>query len=125
MKLGFAFVLMAVLQLTACKTVDNSSAEQSDYGPSQTQVVRQPQAVFDVWKTYVREETEGKQIQPGCVPTHFAPKEGVSSKGLVVIYHGFTACPQQFFLIGQKLAEKGFDVFLTTSKKASPFSTET
>ncbi|MCX6131641.1 MAG: hypothetical protein NTX25_21590, partial [Proteobacteria bacterium] len=116
MKIFMFFLrLLLVLGLSSqmsCKTgvFNSSKIKSNEHYPAET--MRQPKAVFDIWERHIQEETSGKQIQVDCMPTHFGPKEGVSSRGIVVLYHGFTACPQQYFLVAAKLAELGFDVFL-------------
>lgn len=102
---------IALLPLVGCNTTKRSSdvaSKQIEPAPE----AKQPPILMEIWQKHVDEETKGKAIQPDCKPTHFAPPEGVAAKGVVVFYHGFTACPQQFFVVGQQLAELGFDVFL-------------
>lgn len=48
--------------------------------------------------------------QPTCAPRRFAPQG--EPKGVVVIFHGFSACPDQFDLIGPRVAADGFEVLV-------------
>jgi alpha-beta hydrolase superfamily lysophospholipase len=44
------------------------------------------------------------------VPRHYAPTK--RSSGVVVLFHGFSACPQQYDVLGPLIAAEGFDVLL-------------
>lgn len=112
MELSRIYLCLPLLLAFACKTKETSPEAEVQATDSTASEGAQPQAVFDIWKKHVEEETGGKQIQPDCKPTHFGPTPGTPSKGIVVLYHGFTACPQQFFDVSKKLVEQGFDVFL-------------
>ena len=69
-------------------------------------------AGFDAaWEAYAT-ETNGKGLQFGCQPRLYRPPPGVERLGAVVAYHGFSACPQQFFQLGPLLATMGFDVLV-------------
>ena len=53
------------------------------------------------------------ELQPGCVPRIIKANSNVRFKGTIVLVHGFTACPQQYFeFASQYLAPQGFDVVL-------------
>jgi esterase/lipase len=103
-------ILAINLVLGACKGQDPSELSSSpDHPPGSSS--QQPKGVFDEWNKHINEETTGAEIQKdGCWPTHY-PAVG-PSKGLVVLYHGFTACPQQFFDVAPEIARRGYDVFL-------------
>lgn len=110
---GLGLTLMASL---ACRAQPQKlSSEVSDAAKSAASSSLgtsggQPAAVFEQWKKHVKEETHGKLIQPDCMPRHY-PAKG-PSKGIVVLIHGFTACPQQFFKVAPSVADNGYDVFL-------------
>lgn len=114
MKLSRLIHCISLMLALSCKSPDSSKvkAEVEATETSNPAASQQPQAVFDAWKRHIDEETGGKRIQPDCKPTHFAPKPGTPSKGIVVLFHGFTACPQQYFDVSKKLVAEGFDVFL-------------
>lgn len=62
------------------------------------------------WQDYLKSLPMAR-IQQNCKPTHFKPQG--QPKGTVVLLHGFTACPQQFFeLATQVLVPQGFEVYL-------------
>jgi alpha-beta hydrolase superfamily lysophospholipase len=53
-----------------------------------------------LWDAYVKEVSTGTTFQKGCAPTRI-PATDASGKprapvGVVVLFHGYTACPQQF-----------------------------
>ncbi len=111
MKLRSIVIGLPLLAIFSCKSSSNDNQVQEASPTNQAQM-GQPEAVFDAWKQHIAEEADGKSLQPGCEPTHFSPKIGTPSKGIVVLYHGFTACPQQFYDVSEKLADLGYDVFL-------------
>ena len=52
-----------------------------------------------------------KPIQAGCEPLKIAASESAAVKrGLVILLHGFSACPQQYNELAPQLAKAGFDV---------------
>jgi pimeloyl-ACP methyl ester carboxylesterase len=65
-----------------------------------------------LWSSYVARVTTGVALQEDCKPRRVRPKVGVTPRGVIVLFHGFTACPQQFFEIAGDLSAAGFDVLL-------------
>ncbi len=65
-----------------------------------------------LWQEYVARETGGKQIQADCQPRILPAASDVPYRGTVMYLHGFTACPQQFFDLGQQLSSRGYMVML-------------
>jgi alpha-beta hydrolase superfamily lysophospholipase len=65
-----------------------------------------------LWQKHIELETGGKNIQPGCVPRFYQANPAAERRGTVMFFHGFTACPQQYFDISELLAQKGWDVYL-------------
>ena len=66
------------------------------------------------WQSYVADTiaaSPNASLQPACVPRHYAPTAN-SSRGVVVLFHGFSACPQQYDVLGPLIAAEGFDVLL-------------
>lgn len=55
-----------------------------------------------LWDAYVAEATKGVRLQPGCAPLRIPAIDPSTRKalrrpkGVVVLFHGYTACPQQF-----------------------------
>ena len=71
----------------------------------------QPSPFDTAWTEYA-DETNGKGLQFGCQPRRYQPPPGVERIGTVVAFHGFSACPQQYFQLGPLLATQGFDVLV-------------
>jgi pimeloyl-ACP methyl ester carboxylesterase len=69
------------------------------------------QAFTDAWRSYTDEINEVER-QADCRPRLLAASSQVQRKGVVVMFHGFGGCPQQFFELGYRVAERGFDVLL-------------
>ena len=65
-----------------------------------------------LWQSYVKKTTAGAHLQKGCEPTRFSPPANVPYKGVVILFHGFTACPQQYFELSPRLAAEGYEVLL-------------
>jgi pimeloyl-ACP methyl ester carboxylesterase len=63
-----------------------------------------------LWNKYV--ESIDYKLQKNCKPKHYAPPLNVPVRGTVVLHHGFTACPLQYFELANSLAAKGYHVFL-------------
>ncbi len=105
-RLGMVYVVLTLL--VGCKTVNkmDSAVLSTDAAPaSSAELMR-------IWNEHIQEETAGKKLQADCWPKHFAASKDVAFQGTMVVFHGFTACPQQFFSIGEQLAAKGFEVFI-------------
>jgi len=68
-----------------------------------------------LWDAYVQRVTSEYSsvsgLQPGCKP-QFHKRTTRSYFGSIMLFHGFTACPQQFERIVPLLTSKGYDVFL-------------
>jgi len=65
----------------------------------------------NAWNEYVDSVTIGNDLQEACVPRKLSA-ETETKRGVVVLFHGFSACPQQWDLIAPLLTEKGFDVLM-------------
>jgi carboxylesterase len=65
-----------------------------------------------LWEQHVTASTTGVQLQPECEPRRFSPPSSVPFKGVAVLFHGFTACPQQFYEMSENLTRAGFEVLL-------------
>ena len=59
------------------------------------------------WAAHVAEATAPGH-QPACAPRRYAPAS--EPRGLVVAFHGFTACPDQMDELGPALAAAGYEV---------------
>lgn len=64
-----------------------------------------------LWTAYVDREMQ-LPLQEDCSPRRIAAKKGVRRKGTVVLLHGYSACPQQFFDVSKELSADGYDVLL-------------
>lgn len=65
------------------------------------------------WDRYVS-SLKKIDFQKGCEPRKYTPPEGVKAKGKILLVHGFTACPQQFFEWSEILSKRGIVVYLFT-----------
>jgi len=63
------------------------------------------------WNSYVA-ALHPQELQPDCRPRLFEPAEGLAYRGTVVLIHGYTACPQEFFALSRALARQGYRVIL-------------
>jgi alpha-beta hydrolase superfamily lysophospholipase len=112
-------LLAALFSLWGCKSTKGSLSSSSEFVKSDINDLSRIEndQVRKLWAEHVRSETvtlntSGKDILEDCKPRFYPAKEGSPRQGMVMFFHGFTACPQQYFPIAELLAEKGFDVFL-------------
>ena len=105
-------ILLSLLLLASCKqrTYNDSKANQTNTTSNQ-QLSAQSQKL---WDKYVK-KTKQLSIQKNCEPTHFAPQPQIKYRGLVIMYHGYTACPQQYFEWARLLTQDGFHVLMPLS----------
>jgi pimeloyl-ACP methyl ester carboxylesterase len=76
-------------------------------------MAKQSPEFAEAWNAYAK-KAESRGLQENCKPRWYKAKEGVDFKGTIVLHHGFTACPQQFFEISERyLVPAGYDVLLT------------
>jgi len=71
---------------------------------------REPQgesALNQAWSEAVL-QTKNLELQSPCKPRSVVPPRGVAVRGKVILIHGFTACPQQYFEWSERLAEAGW-----------------
>jgi esterase/lipase len=104
--------LVLACSLCACRTGGVADQSQTKELTTPVAVLRQPEQALAFWRSHVDEAERFQTLQADCRPRHFIPPVDRPSVGLVVLVHGYTACPQQFFKIGQALAERGYEVFL-------------
>lgn len=55
--------------------------------------------------------TGPKTMQQNCLPRMWMPAEGKPVKGVILAFHGYTACPDTYLDTGARLAADGFYVF--------------
>jgi len=65
------------------------------------------------WDVYVKKVLADAPhgLQQSCMPRRFKPTKGVT-RGLAVLFHGYSACPQQFDELSPLLADQGFEVLV-------------
>jgi alpha-beta hydrolase superfamily lysophospholipase len=80
-------------------------------GPPPLEAPQPSQPRIDVlsqrWQDYVDWATSDP-LQADCVPRRVEPGPEAEYRGTVVLLHGFTACPQQYFEMAGLLSERGF-----------------
>lgn len=65
-----------------------------------------------LWDKHVA-ASQGPEIQEHCHPVLYKAHPGKKFRGSIILLHGFTPCPQQYFdLASQVLAPEGFNVYL-------------
>ncbi len=95
--------------LTACSAPPGEDAGE---GANEISGNQMSAAASARWNAYVARVTQGVTLQSGCRPTRVSPVKGASYKGTIVLFHGFTACPQQFFEVAKPLSAAGFEVLM-------------
>ena len=62
---------------------------------------------YERWQAYVDWESE-LPFQDSCAPHLEEPVDGVAYRGTVVLLHGFSGCPQQYYDLAALLAQEGY-----------------
>lgn len=62
------------------------------------------------WKAHLTDVRSKGSLQKGCDPYYKLAKGQV--KGSVMLFHGYSACPQQYDEISNMLSAKGYNVFV-------------
>jgi len=132
LKLAHAVLVAAsaLSGLVACGSSEAPAGDDAEQDLSSAAVGLGPVAA-EMWKTYTDEvnaevDANGKvvQIQKGCQPIR-VPASTPKTLGVVVLFHGYTACPQQFMNfersvdghtetagLASRLSKAGYDVLL-------------
>jgi len=63
------------------------------------------------WQRYVEQAVETPR-QDDCVPRLYVATPDRERQGAVIMYHGFSGCPQQLFELAERVAAQGYDVLL-------------
>jgi esterase/lipase len=68
-------------------------------------------------KTQIEERTSQK-INPVCVSNFLS--HGRQTEKVIVFFHGYTSCPEQFRSLGEKFFEQGYNVFIPRLPRHGP-----
>lgn len=98
--LGILLISLALLQFLPV-TVDDQSVAKPAAGHEE--------AVARIEEIQTAEEASG-EINPVCTSTVMT--HGEKTEGVIIFYHGFTSCPEQFRELGQQMFEEGYNVFI-------------
>ena len=90
---------------SSCPSVTPATAPASTMA-----VAASRQAFVSAWDEYYT-TTMGRAegVRAGCEPMRF-PARGPTYKGVAVVWHGFSSCPQEMANLGPPLAAHGYDV---------------
>ena len=86
----------------ACSGAEETSELEEEVGDALVANETFTPAAKRLWDAYVAEATTGVKLQPGCAPLRVPAIDPTTRKvlrrpkGVVVLFHGYTACPQQF-----------------------------
>jgi alpha-beta hydrolase superfamily lysophospholipase len=64
-----------------------------------------------LWQAYV-DDLASENLQRGCNPVRIDPPPATARLGVALLYHGFAACPQEWFGIAELLSANGYTVLL-------------
>ncbi|RYZ91230.1 MAG: hypothetical protein EOP04_01160 [Proteobacteria bacterium] len=103
-RLLFLFSQLCILGIfTACKTTSSELA-------SQTSDTKVQAFIHEMYSKY----NSGYVIQDDadtpddCASFYVPSSPNVAPKGVAVLFHGYTACPQQYWELSQRLKENGY-----------------
>ena len=129
--LGILLLILALMHFLPV-TVDDTSV--SNPAGSHEEAVARVEAIQEA------EQASGV-INPVCESTVMT--HGQETENVIVFYHGFTSCPEQFRELGQQFFDKGYNVYIprmphhghadrdrdallnTTAEELAAFATET
>lgn len=105
-------LVLSSAALFSCKPRSfNSSNSTSASATSSTSLPQtNQQKVDEIWRLMRAEHL--KDIQPQCEPMRYAPPLGVKSRGVALLLHGYSACPDQYDVLGPQLAAAGYEVLV-------------
>jgi esterase/lipase len=66
------------------------------------------------WEAFKNDYSE-YEVQQHCEHTFYSYNQRKAYKGAVLLLHGYTACPQQYFELGKRLSDNGYDVLMPLS----------
>jgi len=97
-------IFAAILLLTAC----SAPSWLRSPPPVETDNLS---AFQEAWNTYTN-EVNSLPRQRDCVPRFIPASTTKERRGAVVMFHGYSGCPQQYFTLAAQVAAKGYDVLL-------------
>lgn len=99
-----------IITLLGCQGIDTSSFTEN--GKTTIKSVSSDLAPYTlkVWEDHLTQVKASGAIQKGCEP-FYKLAEG-KAIGSVVLFHGYTACPQQYEDLSRLLSQKGYNVFV-------------
>lgn len=112
--------LLAMILVTGCATrpadpedspsdVVTQTAPELPQRPAEGRFTPLSSQAEAIWRSQLQ-ALAGQPIQAACQPFRVAARG--AHRGSVVLYHGFTACPQQYWELADQLAAAGFNVFV-------------
>lgn len=113
MKLCIRLILCSSFALLpACKTTEGSKTKDTEL--SRRDDSAQARVALDrlrlKYNNYPLQDDPS--VPDDCGSFYMPPAEGVAFSGTAVLFHGFTACPQQYYEMATILAKKGVATFV-------------
>lgn len=65
-----------------------------------------------LWDEYVFNTVSTRTLQPGCEPVQFRPNPSVPYRGVMILLHGFTSCPKQYWEMAKTFTALGYHVLV-------------
>lgn len=111
----YALIVVAYLIIVSCQNIIDLSTKQKELPIKGLRGnINNPsiERAHKLWKKMnARHYDESANLQKDCIPRLFHSKTG-TVKGVIVLFHGYTACPQQFFSWAEKLSNESIEVLL-------------
>jgi alpha-beta hydrolase superfamily lysophospholipase len=103
--------LSVLMLLVGCESVStNIEDNMPETLSAQSSNSNLSQRTIEGWKAHVTQVKSEGELQKGCEPFYKLAKG--KSKGSVMLFHGYSACPQQYEELSSLLSTKGFNVFV-------------
>lgn len=101
----FGLLAALLLGLLGCSKQDESAL----MSKLDTEIEGMSAESLLAWQAYL-DSLPLEEIQDECLPQRYQARR--TYQGTVVLFHGYSACPQQFWEVADQLADRGFDVLL-------------
>lgn len=71
-----------------------------------------PGSAQQIWDDYVFSTVNTRSLQAGCEPVQMRPSPNVAYRGVIILLHGFTSCPKQYWEMAKAFNAQGYHVLI-------------
>lgn len=105
-------LLLTTVALIGCKprVYNEKDSSAATLSPVQAISTFDRKKLDSIWEVMRAEHL--KNLQPQCEPKRYSPPAGVAPRGVAILLHGFSACPDQYDVWGPRMAALGYEVLI-------------